>query len=839
MKRWLCALLPVVWITAATAGPLMELPVYLEESHAGTFYFLAGILPLDEPHALILVDAHTDASGIAASDEVRAAIRRGPTREQQAELLGQWRQKGRIQCYDWLEPLMPAPVEEVYWLASPLMPEPQRAELERTAREQLDGHQEALPRDCGLLAKNYHALDLRGLEKELARWTEDRAVVASVDLDFFAKVPPEHLEMSVEQVLEAILRLRGLRALTFAVSSPWQQSPEAAERLVFLVLDAVWRVPRARLRLEPFATCGPDKSLRAQEITANGGTVPVFDITKCGPALRSLLATHWRPGMTLTQPEAMEKFIDQCRDDALLPHISLPGRLTAPDGDWHLDAAELDQLKLRTEPEPVGAEVRWQAIVPADLRSRVMDGPWPYAVGTPRWLRWKLRALRTGNALPLAMLRPLLDAGLACGTVNLRAEVVRDGESRYTPPVTLRVRARGTLGFRAALSEQFGLPYVFGSTFLTSTAPDGTRRSGAECGEGTDCANFLSAALRADGWRTPWGSAADLRGALSQLPDNTHFPEAALHRGLVLDFGPHAAALWEDRPPLGVLDDGDLCAHQLEGVPEIMPLARLRQGRPAPRLFEVDRSREHSPRLVFGGDVMLARTMGERLAKGEPVLQPLAEMFKGATAVVNLECAIPDGGKSGFSAPAAAALALRGAGIRAVSLANNHATDAGTGGLEETVKALAAAAVIGFGHVTEPISLAVPGSAAFSLFGWHEHGPVSTAALAEKIRAAENAVVFAHWGLEHSRTPNAEQRAAAYIFIEAGARIIVGAGPHAVQPLEWVHGVPVAWSLGNLVFDDRGPDLEWRRGALLEMSLSPNGGILRCQLLEVPVIGGP
>ncbi|HUF60848.1 MAG TPA: hypothetical protein VMN36_02130, partial [Verrucomicrobiales bacterium] len=60
-----------------------------------------------------------------------------------------------------------------------------------------------------------------------------------------------------------------------------------------------------------------------------------------------------------------------------------------------------------------------------------------------------------------------------------------------------------------------------------------------------------------------------------------------------------------------------------------------------------------------------------------------------------------------------------------------------------------------------------------------------------------------------------------------------------VQPLEWMGGVPVAWSLGNLVFDDKGPDAEWRRGALLEVTLSKTGGIERCRLREVPVVGGP
>ena len=637
----------------------------------------------------------------------------------------------------------------------------------------------------------------------------------------------------MDQVLDPILKLRGLRVLTFAVSSPWQPSPEHAERLVFLALDAVLRVPRARLRFEPFATCGPDKSLRAQEVTARGGKVPAFDITKSGPALRSLLAAHWRPEMS--QDAAMEKVGAQFRDDPFLPRVTIPGRLTVPDGEWHLDAADLEKLALHVEPEPVGAEVRWQAIVPAGVRQRVMDGPWPYAEGAPRWLRWKCQALGTGATLPLAKLR--LPTG--CGTVKLRAEVVRDGESRYSAPVAVRVRAAGTTGFRMALSEQFALPYVFGSTFLTATAPDGCRRTGAECGEGADCANFLSAAFRAEGWRMPWGSTADLRRSLVPLPDNAKLPPDAAARGLVLDFGPHAAALWEDRAPLGTLDDGDLCVHQLEGVPEILTLTALGRNRAAPRLWELDRAAENGPRLVFGGDVMLARTVGARLAKGEPVLTPLVPYFKDATAVVNLECAIPASAARGFSAPPAAATALHAAGVRAVSLANNHSSDAGADGLTDTVKALAAAQVQPFGHTPEALRLAVPGSATFSLFGWDEQGQVTAAALAERIRAAENVIIFAHWGTEHSRVPTAAQRAAAQTFIAAGARLIVGAGPHAVQPLEWIGGVPVAWSLGNLVFDDRGPDAEWRRGALLEITLTPGGGLARCRLREVPVAGGP
>lgn len=833
-------LLLLLLLTPTAARPAMELPVYLEESHAGSFYFFASTLPLDEPHTLILVDAHTDASGVAASDKIRTAIRRGPTREEQAKLFAQWRKSGRIQCYDWIEPLMPAPVAEVYWLAAPLLPEPQRAELERSARDQLDGHQEALPRECGVLAEKYHVLDLPGMERELARWPEDRAVIASVDLDYFAAMPLENLESAVDQVLDPILRLPGLRALTFCISSPWQRSPEQAERLVFLALDAVLRVPRARLRFEPFAACGPDKSLRARELAARGEKSPAFDVSKCGPALRSLLAAHWRPEMTLMQPAEMEKLVTQWRGDPFLPHVNIPGELTAPDGDWHLDAASLDKLTLRVEPEPVGAEVRWSAIVPSGARCRMMDGPWDYAKGAPRWLRWKCRPLGTGAQLPLRELRPLLDAVRACGTVKLRASVIRDGEERLTAPVTLRVRAAGTNGFRAALSEQFGLPYLFGSTFLRSNDLNGTGHSGAECLEGADCANFLSAALRADGWRTPWGSAGDLRHALKRLPDNTPLTPDLVNRGLILDFGAHAAALWEDRPPLGVLDETDLCAHQLEDFPRILPLGKLREGREAPRWFSLDPASENGPRLIFGGDVMLARTVGERLRKGEPVLHPLRARFAGATAVVNLECAVPDAPSGrGFCAPREALAALREAGVTAVSLANNHATDAGPDGLRQSAATLSAAGVQPFGHTADPVRLELSGSVPLTLFGWYDQGPVSAEAVARRIGAAENAVVFTHWGPEHQRQPSDTQRAAAKLFIDAGAKLVVAAGPHAVQPLEWIDGTPVAWSLGNLVFDDRGPDAEWRRGALLEVTLSPAGNIIRCRLIEIPVIGGP
>ncbi len=58
-----------------------------------------------------------------------------------------------------------------------------------------------------------------------------------------------------------------------------------------------------------------------------------------------------------------------------------------------------------------------------------------------------------------------------------------------------------------------------------------------------------------------------------------------------------------------------------------------------------------------------------------------------------------------------------------------------------------------------------------------------------------------------------------YKFIAAGADLIIGAHPHVIQPIEIVDGVPVAWSLGNFVFDQ-----DWsaatQEGLLLQITIT-------------------
>src|SRR4249919_485883 len=111
----LALLLLAVTTRWAAAAPI-TVPIYIEDSHAGSFYWLADHLDLDEEYTLIHFDAHSDASAIFDSDKMRERLRRVSSLEERHQILEHWRKAGGIQCYNWIEPLMPAPIARVLWV---------------------------------------------------------------------------------------------------------------------------------------------------------------------------------------------------------------------------------------------------------------------------------------------------------------------------------------------------------------------------------------------------------------------------------------------------------------------------------------------------------------------------------------------------------------------------------------------------------------------------------------------------------------------------------------------------------------------------------------------------
>ena len=64
-------------------------------------------------------------------------------------------------------------------------------------------------------------------------------------------------------------------------------------------------------------------------------------------------------------------------------------------------------------------------------------------------------------------------------------------------------------------------------------------------------------------------------------------------------------------------------------------------------------------------------------------------------------------------------------------------------------------------------------------------------------------VVFIHWGTESTSEIDWAQQEQAPQIADAGADLIIGSHPHVLQPVAYVRGVPVVYSLGNFWFNSK------------------------------------
>lgn len=241
-------------------------------------------------------------------------------------------------------------------------------------------------------------------------------------------------------------------------------------------------------------------------------------------------------------------------------------------------------------------------------------------------------------------------------------------------------------------------------------------------------------------------------------------------------------------------------------------------------------------RIAFVGDTLLADAAQPSLDRFG-YSWPLARVFTLLDAdevVANLEGPLTERteayarrGPWSYNARPASAEALASVGITVAGLANNHAMDRGPEGLDDTIEALAATGVASVGAGSDAEAAIAPvildtrqGQIAIVALGDHygsrriatgTRAGGATYAPCQIVRAADAArasgahllVGFVHWGANYSEVQPA-QRALARLFVDAGYDLVVGHGPHVVQPVEVIDGVPVIYSLGNFVFGTPG-----------------------------------
>src|SRR6266480_1324633 len=569
----LCTAALLIAASPATAGKV--LPIYIEDNHAGTFYWLAQNVDLDQACTLVLFDAHSDASGIFDSDKIRDALRNVVSTQARRTLLDRWRSKGAVQSFNWIAPLMPAPIVKVIWVPGEKLAPAEIGKRSQQATALLDGHLEAAPRKSGSFRESYLVTDLENLERHI---DSRRPLIVTIDLDYFAGLPAGEQETAFARVWNFVIERPNLRAITFAISRPYLKTEEEAYRLLKLTLTAVISLPTAQVEFEPFQTVANDHSNLAKELMINGKKLPVFDLAQAPQELRARILSERQRILVGHDTTHWEQLLGTWNDEAPQLHLQVKDRQPSTDKVWRILADQPAEIELVAEPWTTKSEkIEWFALTPKYLRCNLTDlstdqvGFVANAASRPAWNELPIN--HHDSVLPIRKLDNLFDPQWHCGSLRLRARAVVDGKIRETPVLELR-RFIGT-GFRSAITEQFGLPYLFGSGELSENSD-----TGPETNLGADCANFVVYAMRRQGTAVPWSDPKQLREHLdviarSATPGTAKTSAEDLQRGTIVHLGTHVAAVMEDREPVGILGENDLVAHQLGGAPENLTLGEL------------------------------------------------------------------------------------------------------------------------------------------------------------------------------------------------------------------------------------------------------------------------
>jgi poly-gamma-glutamate synthesis protein (capsule biosynthesis protein) len=143
--------------------------------------------------------------------------------------------------------------------------------------------------------------------------------------------------------------------------------------------------------------------------------------------------------------------------------------------------------------------------------------------------------------------------------------------------------------------------------------------------------------------------------------------------------------------------------------------------------------------------------------------------------------------------------------VDVVSLANNHALDAGRDGREDTVRALDGVGVAATfegrdASVTRRGRRVTVLARSFAPSADLDDSPEVMALIAAVADAPRPTIVSLHWGHTGMVLPDEEQKRLAHRLVDNGAVAVIGHGPHTMQGTERYHRGVIAYSLGNFAF---------------------------------------
>lgn len=287
-------------------------------------------------------------------------------------------------------------------------------------------------------------------------------------------------------------------------------------------------------------------------------------------------------------------------------------------------------------------------------------------------------------------------------------------------------------------------------------------------------------------------------------------------------------------------------------------------------IYAKETAKEKEVTIAFAGDILfdpyysvMSRLLQRENGIHDSISEDLMnEMISADIMMINNEFpyssrGTPTEGKQfTFRAKPEYASILQEMGVDIVSLANNHAYDYGEEAFLDTLDTLSEMEMpyVGAGRNLEEaakpvyfiagdMKIAIVSATQIERLdnpdtkGATDETPgvfrcLDPAKLLEVVQEAkENSdfvIVYIHWGTENTAEIDWLQKDQAPKIADAGADLIIGDHPHCLQPIEYVNGIPVVYSLGNFWFNSKEVDT-----CLMKAVIDENG---LCSLQFVPAL---
>lgn len=280
-------------------------------------------------------------------------------------------------------------------------------------------------------------------------------------------------------------------------------------------------------------------------------------------------------------------------------------------------------------------------------------------------------------------------------------------------------------------------------------------------------------------------------------------------------------------------------------------------------LFKLCAQEDKKVSLLFVGDAMQHKSQldGAKIVGGydySSYFKFIKDSIERADiAVVNFETTLPGKGYTGypcFGSPDALAYELKDAGFDVFLTANNHCLDKRKKGLERTILMLDSMqvrhtgtfvnqqkkdlqypmmiikngiriAMLNYTYGTNGIEVQTP-----NVVNFIDRKKIYADIQSTKLMNPDIIVANMHWGDEYKLNPNKEQKDLAKFLTDNGVRLVIGAHPHVVQPIDiqkendFIKNI-VVYSLGNFISGMKAVNTDGGMMVDIRLSKADNGNV--------------